>query len=320
MPLNPQAAEFLARSPGRRPRAELSLQQNRETDIAITAYLGEQRALPYVRDLRVETPDHDIPIRVYRPVAGKDVLPVLVYFHGGGWVLGDLESCDTICRDLCFEASCAVVSVAYRRAPEHPFPAAFDDCMSAIRDIAARHESYSIDPHRIAIGGDSAGGNLVAAAAQQLRDQLPAQAPPIFHQVLVYPIVDTEPGRWASYREFADGFAMTAADMRWYLDQYVPRQSDRSDPRVAPIRTPDLSRLPAATIITAECDVLRDEGEAYARRLADAGVRVRHRRFDGMFHPFFRLAGALDSAREARSWVAESLRDAFSRDPGRSHS
>ena len=320
MPLHPQAAEFLARSPGRRPRAELSLQQNRETDVAITGYLGEKRALPYVCDLQVETPDHEIPIRVYRPVAGNDVLPVLVYFHGGGWVLGDLESCDTICRDLCLAARCMVVSVAYRRAPEHPFPAALDDCISAIRDVAARHESYSINPHRIAIGGDSAGGNLVAVAAQQLRNQLPGQAPTIFHQVLVYPIVDAEPDRWASYREFADGFAMTAADMRWYLDQYVPRQSDRSDPRVAPIRTPDLSRLPAATIITAECDVLRDEGEAYARKLADAGVPVRHRRFDGMFHPFFRLAGALDAAREARTWVAESLRDAFSSDSDRSGS
>jgi acetyl esterase len=308
MPLDPQAAAFLAGLPARRPRAELTLQQNRATDLAIGGLLGDKHAVASVRDLDVETPAHRIPIRVYRPTSGNDELPVFIYCHGGGWVLGNLDGCDTICRDLCREAGCVVVSVDYRLAPEHRFPAALDDCLSVIRDVASRHDAYKVDPQRIAVGGDSAGGNLSAVAAQQLR----RSGPKLIHQVLVYPIVDAEPERWASYREFADGFSMTAADMRWYLDQYVPRHSDRRDLRVAPIRAADLSGLPAATIITAECDVLRDEGEAYARRLADAGVPVRHRRFDGMFHPFFRLAGALDAAREARTWVAQSLAEAFS--------
>lgn len=306
MGLAPDARAYLeaTKANERPPRHTVSLEENRAGHARAIAYMGDPEPLPVVRDLAVPGPAGDVPVRLYRPSV-DGTLPVLVYIHGGGWVLGSVETSDRPCRNLAALTGCAVVSVDYRRAPEHPFPAALDDCRAVVRHVAAEPSAYGIDPARIAVGGDSAGGNLAAVLAQEAR----RDGPPLCHQLLVYPVCDTDTGT-ASYREFASGFSMTAEDMRYYFDAYLAGH-DPSDPRVAPAREPDLSGLCSATVITGECDVLRDEGEAYARAMEAAGVSVRHRRFPGMFHPFWPLVGVLPAAREAQRYAAEGLRAAF---------
>ena len=311
MPLHPQASEFLAMvaSWGRPPRHTLTPEENREGTRRMVAYQGEQRPLPRVENATVPGPGGDIPVRVYAPVAnetGAEPLPAMVYFHGGGWVVGGIDESDRPCRNVAKLAHCVVISVGYRLAPEHPFPAAFEDCAAVTAHVAAHGPAYGVDPARIAVAGDSAGGNLAAAVAQRARIEGPA----LCHQLLIYPVTDTSLDT-GSYREFPEGYYLTRADMAWYLEHYLP-DGDRTDPRVAPGRAADLSGLPPATVITAECDVLRDEGEAYARAMSAAGVPVTARRFAGMFHPFFVLAGVLDGAVEAQAWAAERLRDAWS--------
>lgn len=307
MPLHPQAEQFLAMvaSWGRPPRHTLTPAENREGMRLTIPYQGDQVPVARVEDRTVPGPGGEIPVRAYAPVDGAEPLPTLVYFHGGGWVVGGLDESDRTCRNLASQAGCVVVSVAYRLAPEHPFPAAVDDSVAVTQHVADHPEAYGVDPERIAVGGDSAGGNLAAVVAQLAR----SDGPRLCHQLLIYPVVDTDLDT-PTYREFAEGYYLTRADMEYYLDHYLPH-GDRTDPRVAPLRAADLSGLPPATLVAAECDVLRDEGEAYARALAAAGVPVAARRFDGMFHPFFVLAGVLDPARDAQAWAAERLRDAF---------
>lgn len=310
MPLHPQAEDFLAMvaSWGRPPRHTLTPEENREGTRKMIPYQGDQAPLPRVEDGTVHRPGGNVPVRVYGPVANPadaEPLPALVYFHGGGWVVGGLDESDRLCRNLAMLANCVVVSVDYRLAPEHPFPAGLEDCVAATNDVAARAAAYGVDPGRIAVAGDSAGGNLAAVVAQRAR----SEGPPLSHQLLIYPVTDTSFDT-ETYRGFPDGYYLTRADMVWYLDHYLPA-GDRTDPRVAPLRAPDLSGLPPATVITAECDVLRAEGEAYASAMAQAGVPVTSRRFAGMFHPFFVLAGVLEGAREAQAWVAERLCEAW---------
>lgn len=313
MPLDPQAEQFLAMvaSWGRPPRHTLTPAENREGMRLMIRYQGDQAPLPRIEDRTVPGPGEEVAVRVYVPVEGTEPLPALVYFHGGGWVVGGLDEYDRPCRNLARLAGCAVISVDYRLAPEHPFPAAVDDSVAVTHHVAAHPEEYGVDPDRIAVGGDSAGGNLAAVAAQLAR----SGGPRLCHQLLVYPVLDTALDT-PTYREFGEGYYLTRADMAWYLDHYLPH-GDRTDPGVAPARAADLSGLPSATIITAEYDVLRDEGEAYARALTAAGVPVTDRRFDGMFHPFFPLAGVLDAAGEAQAWAAERLRQAFAAVGGR---
>lgn len=304
--LAPDAREYLetTKANERPPRKTVSLEENRAGHARAIAYMGDPEPLPVVRDLTVPGPAGDVPVRLYRPVA-DGTLPVLVYIHGGGWVLGSVETADRPCRNLAALTGCAVVSVDYRRAPEHPFPAALDDCRAVVRHVAEQPAAYGVDPARIAVGGDSAGGNLAAVLAQEARHD----GPPLRHQLLVYPVCDTDMGT-ASYREFASGFSMTAEDMQYYFDAYLAGH-DPTDVRVAPARATDLSGLCSATVITGECDVLRDEGEAYARAMEAAGVAVRRRRFEGMFHPFWPLVSVLPAAREAQRYAAEGLRAAF---------
>jgi len=309
--LAPEAREYLetTKANERPPRSTLTPEENRAGHARAIAYMGEPEPLPVVRDLTVPGPAGDVPVRLYRPVAGG-TLPVLVYLHGGGWVLGSVDTSDRPCRNLAALTGCAVVSVDYRRAPEHPFPAALEDARAAVRHVAAEPSAYGADPERIAVGGDSAGGNLAAVLAQEAR----RSGPRLRHQLLVYPVCDTDTEGPGSYREFATGFSMTRDDMLYYFDNYLAGH-DPEDVRVAPAREADLSGLCSATVITAECDVLRDEGEAYARAMEAAGVSVRHRRFAGMFHPFWPLAGVLPAAREAQRYAAEGLRAAFGLPP-----
>ena len=259
-------------------------------------------------DRSIPGPGGDLPVRIYRPDFDAPTLPALVYFHGGGHVIGNLDTHDAVARNLCNGAGCIVVSVDYRLAPEHKFPAAAEDAFAAVVWCAAHGAEIGIDPRRIAVGGDSAGGNLAAVAALMARD---AGGPAIRLQVLVYPVTDyacdTE-----SYRTYSDGNGMLdARSMRWFRDHYLRDEADRLDWRAAPLRAGDLGGLPPALVLTAQCDVLHDEGEAYARRLRAAGVEVDHRDIPGMIHGFFAMAPAVDGAVRAQALVCGAMIHAF---------
>jgi acetyl esterase len=310
MPLHPQLALMRAHraASGARPLYEMSLAEARAADLAsIKADRGTAHPVGEVVPLRIPGPDGDLDARLYRPAgASGEPLPILAYFFGGGWVLGNLETSDGICRRLCADAGCLVVSVAYRLAPEHPFPAAPRDCHAAVRWLAAHAGALGGDPARLAVAGDSAGGNLAAAVTLQAREAGPALAA----QVLVYPNVaynaDTP-----SMRDNTDPFFFNRTSVGWYWGHYLADPADGADPLASPLRAADLSGLPPALVITAEYDPLRDEGEQYAERLRAAGVPVELARYDGMTHGFFTMTGALQAARAATARVAEYLRKAL---------
>ena len=225
----------------------------------------------------------NIPIRVYYPSEGKD-FPALVWFHGGGWVIGDLETAEFNCRKMANDVECVVISIDYRLAPETPFPGAIDDCFVATEWIFDNGVDIGIDMTRIAVGGDSAGGNLAACVAIRARDK----NIPLVFQLLIYPVTDADFNR-PSYQEYAKGYFLTHDAMQWYMDYYVPDVNKRNHPDVTPIHAEDLSDLPPAFIITAEFDPLRDEGEAYGNALMEAGVDVEIKRYEGMIHGFFNM-------------------------------
>src|SRR5262245_19615804 len=226
----------------------------------------------------------DVPVRIYRPSDERD-LGVLVWFHGGGWVLGSLDSHDNVCRQMSDEAGVVVVSVDYRLAPEAKFPGALDDCVASWTWAAKEIASLGGDPNRMVIGGDSAGGNLAAAACLVLRDE---SGPAPVAQLLVYPVTDYE-FESASMRDNAVGYGLERGDMEWFYKQYAADAEECCDWRISPLRAPDVSGLPPALVITAEYDPLRDQGNAYAARLADAGVPTELRCVDGVFHGFFSM-------------------------------
>ncbi len=259
----------------------------------------------------VPGPAGDLPVRIYRPDLDARALPVLVYFHGGGHVIGNLDTHDAVARNLCNGAGCVVVSVDYRLAPEHKFPAAAEDAFAAVQWCAEHGAEFGVDPRRMAIGGDSAGGNLAAVAALMARD---AGGPAIRIQVLVYPVTDYACDT-ASFGTYAEGYGLLEArSMRWFRDHYLRGEADRLDWRAAPLRAGDLSGLPPVLVLTAQCDVLRDEGEAYAQRLRAAGVDVEYRECEGMIHGFFTMAPAIDGAVRAQARVCDALERAFASD------
>jgi len=247
-----------------------------------------------------------IRIRIYRP-EGKGPFPLLLYFHGGGWVVGDLESHDHVCRSLARRAPAVVINVEYRLAPETRFPGPLDDVEAALNWASAHAAELGARPDRLAVGGDSAGANLAAALALRIRD---AGGPRISHQMLIYPVTDRN-FETASYREFASGFGLTRANMQWFWECYVPDGSGAPDPLAAPLRAKSLGGLPSAFVLTAEFDVLRDEGEAYARRLHKEGVEVRGTRFLGMNHGFIRMASVYPQADHALTVLADALHQAL---------
>jgi acetyl esterase len=247
--------------------------------------------------------DGGVRIRIYRPEAGGPV-PALLYFHGGGWVVGDLESHDHVCRAIARRAPALVVSVDYRLSPETAFPGPLDDCETALRWTASHAGEFGGTPDRIAVGGDSAGANLAAGLALRLRDR---GGPAIALQLLIYPVTDRN-FETPSYRQFASGFGLTRANMQWFWDCYLPDVSGEPDPEAAPLRASSLKGLPPALVLTAEFDVLRDEGEAFARRLHQEGVAVRGLRFLGMNHGFIRMAALFPQADHAISVLAGVLR------------
>lgn len=260
-----------------------------------------------VEDRTIPGPADPIPVRIYTP-PGDGPFGVLVNLHGGGWTIGDLETHDHPCRTLCSEAGIVVVAVDYRLAPEHPFPAAVDDCWAALRWVADNAVSLGGDPARLAVGGDSAGGNLAAVMALMARDQ---GGPHLGLQLLVYPAVDSRPDnveRYPSLTENAEGYVLTLDTMTWFAANYLPNPADRTDWRVSPILAEDLSGLPPAHVVTVELDPLRDEGRAYADALAAAGVDVTHAYYEGTIHTVWQLAPIIPTGARALTEAAERLK------------
>ena len=249
-------------------------------------------------------PGGSLAIRIYRP---KDVLrAALVYFHGGGWVVGSLDSADGSCRALANRSRCVVISIAYRLAPETKFPGAVEDAYAAVRWVADNSVDLHIDPARIAVGGASAGGNLAAAAALVARER---GGPKIAFQLLTVPVTELS-SKAESHREFAEGYGLTSADMAWYGTHYVRTPADADDPTASVLRA-DLHGMPPAFVITAECDPLRDDGEAYADKLRDAGIRASYKRYAGMFHGFMSFPAVLPEATQAFDDAGAALREAL---------
>lgn len=285
MPLDPYVVDLLARarSLGRPPLRRLTPAEARAFVEADTAAKPRGPDLPAVDEVQVPGPAGALKLRIYRPATG--VLPAVLYLHGGGFVFCDLDSHDGICRLLAARSGRTVVSVDYRLAPEHPFPAAADDCLAVLRLLAEQGNAFAIDPARIVVAGDSAGGNLAAVTALRARDE---GGPPIEGQILAYPVTASSDAGLLSYSTFAEGFGLTASDMAWFWDHYADARG-RVHPHAAPILAESLAGLPPAFVFTAAYDVLRDEGEAYARRLLEAGVLTRFERVPALHHGFLHL-------------------------------
>jgi acetyl esterase len=270
-------------------------------------------AVEEARDLAFPGPAGEVRARYYRPLGEKpgEALPAVVYFHGGGWVCGDLDTHDSVCRGIAVNGRCAVVAVDYRMGPEQKFPAAVDDAIAAVRWVSGNAGALAVDASRLAVAGESAGGNLAAVAAIALRESGPA----IALQVLVYPLVD-QGADTDSLRRLASGYSLTRDLLRWYQKQYLRDGRDYADWRASPLLASDHSRLPSAYVLTCGFDPLLDEGRAYADRLRHAGVPVTYECFEGMIHGFLPMGGALAAARHAHYRIGQMLRTRFGTLPG----
>jgi acetyl esterase len=260
--------------------------------------------VPVVYDVSIPSSEGEIPARFYRAHEDKAPCPLLVFFHGGGWMLGSVDSYDTVCRRLALKANCAVLSVEYRRTPETRFPGAVHDAYAATLWSSHNASRLGINPRAIAVGGDSAGGNLAAVVSNASRDSGEFF---ICLQVLIYPCTDLS-REYPSYERNARGYMLTSAATRWFIEQYVPNPTDRTDVRASPMLRKNMAALPRALIISAEFDPLVDENEAYARRLKEAGVPTTYVCFLGMIHPFFTLGGFIDDTAKAEDLIAAELR------------
>jgi acetyl esterase len=287
---------------GRPPLQDQSVEQARAFhDQDAVALNGPAAPVAAVGDRLVPGPAGELPVRVYTP-EGEPPFPIVVWFHGGGWVVGSLDTYDPLCRALAAAVPAVVVSVGYRLAPEHPWPAAVEDAYAATLWASRNAAELGGAQHRLAVAGDSAGGNLAAVVALGARDR---GGPAIAFQLLVYPALDAA-GDTGSWRDHADGFHLTAAGMRWYWDHYLGG-ADGTAPDASPLRAAFLGGLPPALVIVAEHDVLRDEGEAYAARLAGAGVAATASRYPGMVHGFLRWRAVTATAGTALAEAAAAL-------------
>lgn len=308
MPVNPRIQFFLdkLKEMPQPPLDQITPEAYRAQDAGALAFQQETEPVHKVEDRVLHLEGRDIPVRVYTP-EGEGLHSALVYYHGGGWVIGNLDSHDPVCRSLANSANCVVISVDYRLAPEHKFPAAVNDAYDALQWIALHAEEFNIDVNRMAVGGDSAGGNLAAVACIMAKEQ---QAPNIVHQLLIYPSTgyEQEP---PSMRENAEGYLLTADMMNWFRKHYFNDEKEMLDPYASPILYSDLSDLPPATILTAQYDPLRDVGKAYADKLQDHGVKVYYKNYDGLIHGFANFIAFVPEALEALQEGAGELRKAF---------
>lgn len=306
MPLDPQAREFLERlRKSRVPSLErLPLPLARAAFATLIPLAGPREEVARVEDRPIPG---NLSVRIYTPVGKRTgPRPALIYFHGGGWVVGSLDTVDAPCRQLANASGRTVISVAYRLAPEHKFPIPVEDCYLATSHIARHAAEFAIDPAQIAVGGDSAGGNLAAAVTLLARER---GGPRLSFQLLIYPSTDSSLDT-PSHREFARGYMLTHAEIQWFLSQYLVRPEEGRNSLVSILRAENLRGLPPACVITAEFDPLRDEGESYAARLREASVPVESRRFDGMIHGFFQMSGIMDQGKSAIQYAAAALKAA----------
>jgi len=313
MPLDPQAQAYLDQTAAMQvPHIATLTPEVVRAGVAAQFEAERQQTPPepvaHVDDRAIPSPAGEIPIRVYTP-HGDGPFPALVFFHGGGWVICSLDSHDGICRALANGAGCVVVSVDYRLAPEHPFPAAPEDCFAATQWVATHAGELHADPARLAVGGDSAGGNLTVVVTQMAREH---GGPTLAFQLLIYPAVDfRSDAGYPSMTDNAQGYLLDKQAMDWFSDHYLRDEADRTNALASPMLASDLRGLPPALVITADYDPLRDEGEAYARRLQEAGVPVTVRRYPGMIHGFFGMTALFDRAKDAQAEAVAALRMAF---------
>jgi len=308
-----QAIEDM-RAFGIRPIGELSPQDAREQFEAMGRLSNGEAEGDGIttQDRTIPGPVGEIPARIYRPPGARqsEALPALLYFHGGGFVVGSINTHDSVARAMCQGAHIAVVSVDYRMAPEHKFPAAPEDCYAATHWVHENASSIGVDGNRLAVGGDSAGANLAAVVALMARE---AGGPGLKLQLLVYPVVDFDFAT-PSYKTFAEGYGpLTSGGMRWFKEHYFSSDADGEDWRAAPVKAKSHAGLPPALFVTAGCDVLLDDSRIYAQTLASAGVPVEHAHFDGMIHGFFSMPSSVESTAAAHARAVTALKSAFRR-------
>ena len=312
MPLHPQVAQLLERAK----KSPLPPYHETPPAVARRLYRDSRAALtpdpPAVESVQLRlapAPGGPVPVRHYRPAGARrdEVLPALVYYHGGGWVIGDLDTHDVVCRTLANAARCAVLSVEYRKAPEAPFPAGVEDSLAALRFVAANAAELGVDASRIAVGGDSAGGNLAAVVSLMARD---AGGPSVSFQLLVYPGTDQRMGH-PSIDANGVGYLLEKKSMLYFRGHYLPRGEDWLDWRASPLLAKNLAGLPPAYVLTAGFDPLLDEGRAYADRLAKEGVAVEYRNYPDMVHGFITMGRVLDTANEALADCGRVLKKAW---------
>ena len=306
MPLGQQEREFIDAlvAAGGKGFNEMSVEEARQAMLQLFV-IDDPEPVASIEDRSIPTMAGNLPLRIYTP-AGDGPHPVLVFFHGGGWVVGNLDSHDATCQVLTNAAGCLTISVDYRLAPEHKFPAAADDCYEATKWAVLNAAAVGGDPQRVAVGGDSAGGNLAAAVALMAGDR---GAPALCYQLLIYPVTnhayDTE-----SYRQNGDGYLLTKDSMTWFWDHYLTKPEDGQNPYASPLQAKYLNSPPPGLVITAEFDPLRDEGEAYGKRLQKAGTDVKISRYDNSIHGFFSFF-QFDAQKKALAEAAAGLKAAF---------
>lgn len=301
--IQPEAQKFLDLNRDAPQLDTRTPEENRAAQQKTAAAWGKKTPMVSV----YETSVRGVTVRVYVPqapaLADAPAAPAFIFFHGGGWVLGDLETTDTTVRDIAAEAGIICISVHYRRAPEHPFPAPLDDCLAVVDGVLQGELGIGIDPTRVAVGGDSAGGNIAAVIAQELRDQLA-------HQVLIYPVMNLSTFDTQSHSDFSDGYYLTRRRLNYFYDSYAGA-ADRTDIRMSPGRNGDLAGLPPATVITGELDPLVSEVSDYVGRMLNAGNVVSSIEFKGQVHPFVQMGGIISDALIARTIIGSELKRAL---------
>lgn len=300
--LHPDAARFLEITADAPPLDTLTVERNRADLDAAIPLTGEPTPCEKVYDTTIA----GVPVRVYIPVEQESAQPAFVFLHGGGWVTGNVDLADTAVRDIAVVSGAVGISVDYRLAPEHVFPAAVDDGQAVVQAVLAGQSGLNILPDKVAVAGDSAGGNLAAVIAQQLRDHTPA----LVHQVLIYPVTDPASTSSETYTTFGEDFYLTRRNMEYFINTYAG-DADREDPRLSPLRNPDLQGLAPATVVLAANDPLVGEGRRYAQALLEQGIQATVVEFAGQVHPFLFLAGVIDDALVARRLIGGQLKAAF---------